>query len=230
MKKELIRAGGGGQAFLSDINFDLINTYQVIKCNPEPLILQLKQHAANHSKDYYYHIRRQHELDEPVAIAARFIYLNKTCYNGLWRVNSKGKFNVPMGSAEKPAICQEDNLRICHVALKAARIREQDFHEVPAEEGDFVYFDPPYHPLAGGSFTDYASKGFGETEQVALRNLCQKLHRRGVKFMLSNSDTPLIRELYGDSMFTCEVVKAPRMVNSKVDQRGAVNELLITSC
>lgn len=113
----VICSNGGGASHLSDVNFDLIHTYQVIKRDPEPLIDKLRQHAAEHCKDYYYKIRSQHDLDDRVDLAARFIYLNKTCYNGLWRVNSKGQFNVPIGSASKPAICDEHNLRACHVAL-----------------------------------------------------------------------------------------------------------------
>ena len=162
-------------------------------------------------------------------IAARFIYLNKTCFNGLWRVNSKGEFNVPMGSAVNPAICQEDNLRVCHDALCGVEISERGFEQIEAGAGDFVYFDPPYHPLEGGSFTDYAKGGFGEAEQIALRDFCQVLNEKGVKFMLSNSDSQFIHELYQGQVFTVNTVKAPRMVNSRPEGRGAVNELLITN-
>ncbi len=221
--------GGGGQAFLSDVNADLIHTYQVIQRDPEPLIARLREHAAEHSKDHYYEVRGQHKLDDPNEIAARFIYLNKTCYNGLWRVNSKGEFNVPMGSAVKPAICQPALLRACHAALQGVEVTLRDFGELPAEAGDFVYFDPPYHPLEGGSFTDYAKGGFREAEQTALRNLCVELHRRGAKFMLSNSDTNFIRDQYSGEVFRLMRVQAPRMVNCKSDGRGAVNELLITN-
>ena len=222
-----LNLAGGGQAFLSDINFDLINTYQVIQRDPEPLIHQLKQHARNHSKDFYYQIRSQHQLDDRVEIAARFIYLNKTCYNGLWRVNSKGEFNVPMGSYANPAICQEDNLRACHRALQAVDIRTRDFRKLEAAAGDFVYFDPPYQPLNKTSFTRYAKDDFGAKEQSALRDLCLALHEQGAMVMLSNSDTS--STLYGGSIFNVETVKAPRFVNSRSDQRGAVKELLITN-
>lgn len=162
-------------------------------------------------------------------IAARFIYLNKTCYNGLWRVNSKGEFNVPIGSAVNPAICQDDNLRVCHDALRDVEISERGFQEIEAGAGDFVYFDPPYHPLEGGSFTDYAKSGFGESEQIALRDFCHELNAKGAKFMLSNSDSKFIRELYQDEIFKVKTVQAPRMVNSRPEGRGAVNELLITN-
>ena len=208
----------------------MINTYQVVQRDPEPLIRKLRQHAENHNSDYYYQIRNQHLLDDRIEIAARFIYLNKTCYNGLWRVNSRGEFNVPIGSSSKPAICQPDILRACHIALRGAELRAMDFTEVEAGENDFVYFDPPYHPLSEtSSFTSYAVGGFAEAEQKSLRDLCRELHERGAKFMLSNSDTDFIRELYADSIFRDEKVQAPRMVNCKSDQRGAVNELLITN-
>lgn len=224
MNEDLIWRGGG-QAFLSDINFDLINTYQVIQRDPEPLIKKLRQHAANHSKAYYYEIRSQHDLDDRVEIAARFIYLNKTCYNGLWRVNSKGEFNVPLGSYKNPAICQPDALRACHLALNGIDVRTRDFRNLEAGADDFVYFDPPYRPLDKTSFTRYTKSDFGMKDQIALRDLCIKLHRRGAKFMLSNSDTS--STLYQNSVFKVDTVKAPRLVNSKADSRGTVNELLI---
>ena len=227
MKEELIQRGGG-QAFLSDINFDLINTYQVIQRDPEPLIARLKQHAGEHSKEYYYKLRSQHDLDDRIEIAARFIYLNKTCYNGLWRVNSKGEFNVPMGSYKNPAICQPEGLRACHAALQGADIRLRDFRILEAGAGDFVYFDPPYQPLEKTSFTRYAKEDFGMKDQVALRDLCLTLHEQGAKFMLSNSDTS--STLYdGNPVFKVETVQAPRFVNSKASGRGAVNELLISN-
>ena len=218
---------GGVRAFLSDINFDLINTYQVIQRDPEPLIAKLRIHAENHSKEYYYDLRSQHDLDDRIEIAARFIYLNKTCYNGLWRVNSKGEFNVPMGSYKNPTICQPEVLRACHAALQGVDIRMRDFHKLDAGAGDFVYFDPPYRPLHSSSFTRYAKDDFGENEQVALRDLCLALHGKGALFMLSNSDTS--STLYQNPVFKVETVKAPRFVNSKSDQRGAVDELLIAN-
>ena len=219
--------GGGRRYFFSDINFDLINTYQVIKRDPELLIHQLRAHASNHSSDYYYQIRSQHELDDRIEIAARFIYLNKTCYNGLWRVNSRGEFNVPVGSYTNPAICQPELLRACHAALQGVDIRMRDFRKLNAGEGDFVYFDPPYRPLDKTSFTRYTKSDFSMEEQEALRDLCLALNERGAKFMLSNSDTS--STLYQDPIFNVETVQAPRFVNSKAEGRGAVNELLITN-
>jgi len=221
----IIKNSGGGVAHLNDINFDLIIAYQVIKLDPEPLIARLHEHAANHSKDYYYELRSQQQLDDRVEIAARLIYLNKTCFNGLWRVNSKGEFNVPMGSYKNPSICQPEVLRACHAALCGVDVRLRDFRNLEASKGDFVYFDPPYHPLDKTSFTRYTQSDFHIDDQLALRDLCFQLHERGVKFMLSNSDS--CSTLYSDSVFKVEVVRAPRFVNRNADGRGAVNELLV---
>ena len=168
-------------------------------------------------------------MDDRVEIAARFIYLNKTCFNGLWRVNSQGRFNVPMGSYKNPSICQAESLYACHQALAGVDVRLRDFRDVRASAGDFVYFDPPYHPLDGASFTSYAKHGFGEAEQVCLRDLCLELHRRGVRVMASNSDTAFVRALYAEDVFRVETVRAPRLVNRDADKRGDVNELLITN-
>lgn len=223
--------GGGADSFcLSDINLDLITAYQVIQRDAEPLIAKLRQHAQKHNREYYYRTRKQHHLEDRIETAARFIYLNKTCFNGLWRVNSKGEFNVPMGSDPKPAICQEDNLRACHDALQDVDVRWQDFRKTRAGKGDLVYFDPPYHPLnATSSFTSYAVNGFTPQDQTELRDFCLALHQRGVKLMVSNSDTAFIHELYQSPIFNIATVQAPRMVNRNPDKRGAVNELLITN-
>ena len=225
-----ITGGGRNKRCLSDINRDLITAYQVIQRDADPLIAKLRQHAQKHSRAYYYDTRKQHHLQDPIERAARFIYLNKTCFNGLWRVNSKGEFNVPISSAKKPGICQEDNLRACHIALQDVDIRVQDFRKTAAGKDDFVYFDPPYHPLnATSSFTSYAKNGFTPQDQTALRDLCLALHRQDVKLMLSNSDTAFIRQLYDNAIFAIATVQAPRMVNRDADKRGAVNELLITN-
>ena len=146
----------------------------------------------------------------------------------MWRVNAKGQFNVPMGSYRNPSICQPEVLRACHHSLRGVDVRMRDFRKLDAGAGDFVYFDPPYQPLnATSSFTSYAKSSFGEEDQRALRDVCLALHQRGAQVMVSNSDTPLIRALYADAPFKIETVQAPRMVNSKAEKRGAVNELLI---
>ena len=221
---------GANKLCLSDINRDLITAYQVIQRDADPLIDKLREHAQKHSRAYYYDTRKQHHLQDPIEKAARFIYLNKTCFNGLWRVNSKGEFNVPISSAKNPGIYQEDNLRACHIALQGVDIQCQDFRETAAGKDDFVYFDPPYHPLnATSSFTSYAKNGFTPQDQTALRDLCLALHQQGTKVMLSNSDTAFIRQLYQSAVFNTATVQAPRMINSDADKRGAVNELLITN-
>ena len=216
-----------GKTYLRDMNFDLIITYQVIKDDVEPLIILLKEHAQKHSKDYYYHVRSQHELDERVAIAARMIYLNRTCFNGLWRVNRKGHFNVPIGSYKNPRICNEGNLRACHDALRNVDVRKRDFRKFEAKHNDFVYFDPPYHPLDETSFTSYYKSSFGWKEQIALRDVCLELSKRGVHVMVSNSASTFIEEIYQE--FEIHRVQAPRMVNSRADRRGLVDEYLITN-
>ena len=142
-------------------------------------------------------------------------------------MNSKGQFNVPMGSYDKPAICQPAALRACHRALQGVDARLRDFRDLEAGEGDFVYFDPPYRPVDKTSFTRYAKGDFDMRDQEALRDLCLALHERGARFMLSNSDTST--SLYADPVFKVAYVRAPRMVNSKADARGAVDELLITN-
>lgn len=143
-------------------------------------------------------------------------------------MNSKGEFNVPMGSYRNPSICDEVNLLACHTTLQGVDIRMRDFRKLDAGKGDFVYFDPPYQPLDRTSFTRYAKDDFGTKEQEALRELCLALHERGAKFMQSNSDTSSAL-YYGSPVFKVETVKAPRAVNSNANARGAVDELLITN-
>lgn len=220
------------KAYLSDRNLDLVVTYQVIKEDPTHLIARLKQHAAEHHQrgsDYYYEVRA-FEPTDPVEVAARFIYLNKTCFNGLYRVNKLGKFNVPVGSYKSPNIVQEENILACHQVLKNATIRVGDFGTiVKAKEGDFCYFDPPYHPLSDMSFTEYTHDSFTEHDQVRLRDFVLKLHKAGVHVMLSNSKTKFIEGLYNSKIFKRHTVQAPRTVNCKADARGAVDEILITN-
>ena len=216
-------------AHLSDNNFDLAMTYNVIKRDPAPLICRLQEHAAKHSPDYYYKIRAQHELQDPIEIAARLIYLNKTCYNGLYRVNKRGEFNVPVGRYKNPDVVTEDNLRACSEALAVSIVEHREFDTVTPRAGDFVYFDPPYHPTIDSSFTNYTKLDFTEQDQVRLRDFATTLSKEGVKVMLSNSDTPFIRDLYKDRTFTVGIVQAPRMINCKSAKRGVVNEVLITN-
>lgn len=216
------------RAFLSDHNLELVITYNVIKREPENLIRQLKEHARDHGKEYYYHVRSLPEED-PVKKAARFIYLNKTCYNGLYRVNRAGKFNTPMGSYKNPNIVQEETILACHRALQKAEISWYDFEKIEPERGDFVYIDPPYHPTDEVSFTEYTKNNFTEKDQERLRDFAVKLHKAGVQVMLSNSSTQFVRDLYKNRFFQHHAVQAPRFVNCKPDRRGAVDELIITN-
>ncbi len=217
------------KAFLSDNNPNLISTYEVVQSQVEPLIVLLKQHKEVHCKEYYYEVRSS-VPEDVVAQAARMIYLNKTCFNGLYRENSKGLFNVPMGRYKNPNICDEVNLRAAAIALSRARLMRQPFTNIlkTAQTGDFVYFDPPYHPVSKtASFTRYEKNDFGEAQQRELAQVFLALTQRGVKALLSNSMTPLIRELYDEPQYTFEEVLAARHVNSRADQRGKVSEALV---
>lgn len=215
-------------AVLSDVNIDLLLTYQVIKKDVESLIEKLKIHAQKHNDDYFYKIRGKHELTDPVEIAARFIYLNKTCFNGLYRVNSKGEFNVPVGKYTNPPIVSELNLRACQTALSKATIKLQSYDQIKPSEGAFVYFDPPYHPTSETAyFTQYSKNGFSEKDQINLRDFFVKLTKQKVNVMLSNSNTPFVQDLYKG--YNIAIIDAPRTVNCKPNKRNSVEEVLITN-
>ena len=221
------------RAFLSDTNPELINCYRVIRDDVQALIGNLSKHI--YDKDYYYGIRnidRRPEFANWNAVdrAARTIFLNKSCFNGLYRVNSKGQFNVPFGRYSNPKLLDQENLLLCSEALQGVDLSEGSFEERLAEasEGDFVYFDPPYAPRSETSnFTSYTEAGFGTDMQEKLRDTCLDLDKRGVKFMVSNSDTPIARELYQG--FSVVTVEASRSINSKADGRGKINELIISN-
>lgn len=217
------------KAHISDANLDLIITYKVIQQDVEKLIEVLKKHQKHHCEEYYYMVRAKHHQDDPIEIAARMIYLNKTCFNGLWRVNKKGEFNTPMGKYANPGICQEDNLRACSRALNGASIEYKDYAKIEPKKGDFVYFDPPYHPTNSTSFTAYSMFDFTEKDQQNLADFCKELHKKGVHIMLSNSNTPFIQELYKSNIFKIAIVNAPRLVNCKPNGRNSVEEVLITN-
>lgn len=217
------------KAFLSDINFDLVMTYNVIKRDYEKLLDALRVHQENHNEDYYYDVRDLIDLQDPIAIAARFLYLNKTCYNGLYRVNKKGHFNVPIGSYKNPDVVNEANIKLCHDALLSADIHYHQFDQIKPNAGDFVYFDPPYHPINGSNFTGYTKLDFTEQDQIRLRDFALELHKQGVMVMLSNSSADLIRKLYKGKPFTIRSVHAPRYINCKPNERNNVEELLITT-
>jgi DNA adenine methylase len=218
------------KAVLSDVNPELVNVYRCVRDRVEDLILLLKEHHQHHSHSYYYQIRASRPLKD-VERAARLIYLNKTCFNGLYRENSKGEFNVPMGRYQNPAICDPDLLRAAALALQNTEICIQPFDallEKPATPDDFVYFDPPYHPLSSTSnFTAYNRYRFSESDQVRLKTVFAELANKGVRVMLSNSDCPFIRELYHG--FNIQTVSAARAINSAATKRGRITEVLITS-
>ncbi|MGA1624873.1 MAG: DNA adenine methylase [Prochlorothrix sp.] len=218
-------------AHLTDINPDLINMYQVIQTEVEALIEDLQQHR--NTADYFYRIRNvdrspAYATWSPIQKASRLIYLNKTCYNGLYRVNSKGHFNSPYGSYKNPTLVDHKNLRACHCALQEVTIEVASFEAVltQASTGDFVYFDPPYVPVSStANFTSYSQDGFGPEMQERLRDVCVELDRRGVQFMLSNSYAPIVLELYGG--FRIDTVQASRAINSNAAKRGKVKEVIV---
>ena len=181
------------RAILSDTNAELLLTYSAVKDDVENLIDCLKGHAVKHkAKDYYMSVRRQ-EPSERLEVAARFIYLNKTCFNGLYRVNKSGKFNVPKGKYDNPTICNEERLRAASKALAKATISLGDFGKtVQPEQDDFIYCDPPYDEC----FTNYQAGGFQKDDQKRLRGAVDRWVARGAQVMVSNSDTALIRRLY----------------------------------
>ncbi|MFP4500139.1 MAG: DNA adenine methylase [Candidatus Hydrogenedentota bacterium] len=214
-------------AYLSDSNPRLIEAYEGVRDHVEEVIHLLQMHVLQHCKDHYYRTRA--EMPDTLAErAARIIYLNRTCFNGLYRENSKGIFNVPMGDYKNPRICDAENLRVVAKALQGNEVACRPFEAVAekAERGDLVYFDPPYQPVSKtASFTAYSRDAFGEAEQRRLAALVGKLTEKGVRVLLSNSWTPLVLELYAD--YTIEQVFAPRRVNCRADRRGNVCEALV---
>jgi DNA adenine methylase len=225
------------RAVINDRNAELMMSYRMVRENVEALISVLKIHAEKNSREYYYAVRG---LDrDPLAFgrltdtekAARLIFLNKTCYNGLYRVNSQGFFNVPYGRYKNPAVCEEPVLRAVHEYLSSGgiEIKSGDFEEAvqTAGEGSFVYFDPPYHRSGEKNFTAYQAGGFDDVEQTRLRDVFFSLTKRGVPCLLSNADTPFIRGLYEDDRVEILTRPAKRAINSQASGRGAVSEVLI---
>lgn len=217
------------RSFLFDRNPHLIEVYSVVRDSVEELIAALREH--HNDRDHFYQVRAQNPADlTPVQRAARLIFLNRTCYNGLYRVNRRGQFNVPFGRHANPTICDEPGLRAASAALQRAHLEVADFEIVlrMAEPGDLVYFDPPYAPLSPTSnFTSYTADGFTNADQARLADVFRALDRRGCLLMLSNSSAPLIRDLYQG--FHLNEISARRAINSKPDRRGIITELLITN-
>lgn len=219
------------QAYISDMNEELINLYSVVQDNVYELIKDLSKHEV--SKEYFLEIRNIDRTEQytelsDVERASRFIYLNRTCFNGMYRVNSQGQFNVPFGHYKNPRIIDENNLLNCSELLKKTEIKCADFSEIltKVKKGDLVYFDPPYVPLnETSSFTSYTKDGFDINMQFKLRDVCDELDNKGVKFMLSNSDTKLVNELYVN--YEIKKVFASRQINANADGRGKITEVLV---
>lgn len=220
-------------AVINDANADLINAYSVVKNNLDELLESLKKHE--NTADYFYKIRELDRSDSfgnlsNIDRASRLIYLNKTCFNGLYRVNNSGEFNSPFGNYKNPNIVNEPVLKAVSNFLCNADVSILNSDYVTAiksaDAKSFIYFDPPYHPISNSSnFTGYVQGGWGEDEQVRLRNTCDELNTKGVKFLLSNSSSKFILDLYKD--FKINTVRANRAINSVGDGRGAIDEVLI---
>jgi len=219
-------------AIINDFNDELINVYNVIKNSLNELIVDLKTHENN--ADYFYQIRSLDRTNDfksltPVQRASRVIYLNKTCFNGLYRVNNAGEFNAPFGRYKNPNIVNEPTLKAVNKYLNSNNVilRNGDYADIFPEinENSFVYLDPPYHPISESSnFTGYVQGGWNMYDQIDLKTACYELHKRGVKFLLSNSSAEFIKHLYKDYIIT--IVKANRAINSNGADRGEVDEVL----
>jgi DNA adenine methylase len=219
------------RAFLFDHNPELVNAYRVVRDELDPLLDLLALHQARHSRDYYYQVRgldRGEAALSDLERAARTIYLNKTCYNGLYRVNRKGQFNVPIGRYENPRILDADNLRAASAALQGVQLEVRGFRSLVeiGRAGDFFYFDPPYDPVSKtANFTSYTAGSFRDGDQRALARVFTQLSEAGCLCMLSNSDTDFVRELYQG--FRIERVRANRAISRDASGRGAVHEVVV---
>lgn len=222
---------GGTWARLTDMNIRLVRAYRGIRDDLDGVMDRLDAYAQGHTEEQYYEVRGR-PIDDAKAdadVAAWMIYLNKTGFNGLYRVNKKGGFNVPIGRYDNPRILDETNLRAVNRVLQTVEIEHADYGDVfyTARAGDVVYFDPPYVPLTKtASFTAYTKGGFGLADQVKLRDIAWELKQRDVRVLLSNHDTPEIRELYRD--FDIEQILVNRAINSRGSGRGAVAEVVIS--
>jgi len=224
------------QAVINDTNEDLIRAYKTVRDDVERIIDLLKEYKRKHSEDFYYEIRdkfnekKKDGRSSDVELSAMLIYMNRTGFNGLYRVNQRGEFNVPFGSYSNPTICNEDNLKAVSKILKDTEIMCADFKEgvKNTAKGDFVYFDPPYVPVSDtANFTEYNGGGFGEKDHRRLARVFADLDKKGTKVALSNSDTEFTKGLYSD--FNIHILKAKRSINCNGGDRGSINELLITN-
>lgn len=214
---------------ISDNSPELINTFKIVKTKPKELMAELSEHKKRHSKKYYYRIRATDpKILSKVERAARFIYLNKTCFNGLYRVNSEGQFNVPIGRYKNPEIFNEEKILLASSLLRRVKIKKQDFEKTEnfVKKEDFIYFDPCYNPkIRTTIFNNYTKEGFLEKEQKRLSELFKRLDKRGCKLMLSNSNTALVKKLYKG--YRIKIVKCGRSISCKGDERKKINELVI---
>jgi len=219
------------RALLADVNPRLCATYEAVRDEVETVIGHLGELSKGHGTERYYHVRHRYNHATRLSNAERaamFVYLNKTCFNGLHRVNRRGEFNVPAGRYQNPRILDEALLRAASRQLHAAELHCESFEVLlkRAKPGDFVYFDPPYEPVSStANFTAYSQQGFGREEQTKLRDVYAELDRRRCKLMLSNSDVPFIRDLY--KKFRVDLVAAPRAINCDATRRGLVSEVVV---
>lgn len=239
--------GSGALAFdleypatvINDLNSELINVYNVVKSNVEPLLDSLSYFQSNHSQNLFYELRELDrnpeftQIHSDVFRAARTIYLNKTCFNGLYRVNSKGYFNTPIGrttNGTTPDIIQRDKLLELHRVLQTFEIRNVSYREAcqDAREGDILYFDPPYAAFPdSASFTAYSAEGWTDKDLQDLKNLCDELVDRGCHIVLSNNGTPFVRELFNDEKYIIENISVRRSISCNSESRKKVEEVII---
>ena len=217
--------------YLSDLNREIVDAFCAVRDDVEEVIRLLTKHQKLHSKDYFYQVRAL--VPDNLSTferAARTIYLNKTCFNGLYRVNKKGEFNVPMGSYKKPSILQVETLKTASRALARADLAVGHYSGLvdKAQAGDFIYLDPPYHPLSKTAmFTNYVAEAFDEKDQMELSQVATTLSEKGCLFMESNSNTDFVKDLYKD--FKIQEVLARRSINREKSKRGIITELVITN-
>jgi DNA adenine methylase len=220
--------GFTGKSYLNDLNSELIDLYETVRDKPTQLMRELDTLAQKYSEEFYYQLRAEYP-ESKLARAARTVFLNKSGFNGLYRQNSKGYFNVPFGKREKcPALYDKENLLNASASLQHTKLQSLDFEEIldAAKNGDFVYCDPPYEPLSRtSSFNAYQGGGFSQAEQRRLKEACIRAQNRGASIVISNSSAEFIKELYSD----CEVISisARRAINSKGESRGKIEELAI---
>lgn len=227
------------RALLSDKNAELVALYRAVKTDVGALVERLRDYQSTHlakdieaRREHFYEVRKNDKLEGDVERGARLVFLNKTCFNGLWRVNASGRFNVPFGKYASPKILDEVTLKAASRALACAEIRCADYSEIAGElrRGDFAYFDPPYAPVSKtANFTAYARDRFGWEEQEKLADAIEKLAKKGVQAMLSNAATAELHRLYRQHHFHVTTIRAARAINSDPTKRGEVEEIVATT-